>query len=97
MKNRKSWRDHPIMWVIGCIDANGAITANPSREGRTHSIEESKGKRWRWCVWSQEFIDAGPRMTHPELSDEESFTVCDWLVRRGYAAETIIPEKKEAS
>lgn len=96
---RHSWRDHDVMYVIGCIDANGAITANPSREGRTHRPEESKGKRWRWCVWSQEMAWGipgrtleeinNPRMN--ELTDEESFAVWNWLRKRGYTDDRSMP------
>lgn len=90
-----------MMWVIGCIDANGAITASPSKEGRAHRPDESKGKRWRWCVWSQEMTWLPGRtveeVNNPrlrELSDEEHFMVCDWLIRHGYADEFILSNAK---
>lgn len=96
---RHSWRDHDVMYVIGCIDSNGAIVANPSREGRTHRPEESKGKRWRWCVWSQEMAWGIPGRTleeinNPrlnELTDEESFAVWDWLRKHGYTDDRSMP------
>lgn len=84
-----SWRSHDIMWVIGCIDANGAITANPSREGRTHRPEESKGKRWRWCVWSQEFCDVF--MGGQAFTDDEIFAVWEWLRKRDYTDDRTMP------
>lgn len=102
MKSRRkqvSWRAHPMMWVLGCIDAQGAIVANATKEGRTHRLEESRGKRWRWCVWSQEFIFAGPATKAevnqpPEpLNDEENFAVCDWLIRHGYADDRCLPAR----
>lgn len=86
-----SWRDHEYMWVIGCIDSRGAIAASPDRIGRSHRPEESRGKRWRWCVWSQEFSVLATE--HDTLSDDELFTVCDWLVQRGYADAGILPAK----
>lgn len=85
----KSWRDHEMMWVIGCIDSNGAIVASPSKEGRTHRPEESRGKRWRWCVWSQEFCDVFAGTGH--LLDEEVFAIREWLIKRGYASDKSFP------
>lgn len=98
----QNWRNHPIMWIIGCIDSNGHITANPSKEGRSHRKEESRGKRWRWCVWSQEMITLVGKtvdeINHPEktqLTEEEYFLVCDWLIRNKYASAEILPEPNE--
>ena len=88
-----------MMWVIGCIDSNGAITASPTKEGRCHTPEESRGKSWRWCVWSQEMAWGipgrtieeinNPRMN--ELTDEESFAVWDWLRKHGYTDDRSMP------
>lgn len=95
----RSWREHPMMWVIGCIDAYGAIVASPSREGRTHRPEESRGKRWRWCVWSQELVTLGPRtideLNNPDsrtLTSEEGFAVWEWLRKRGYTDDRTMPK-----
>lgn len=49
-KRVRNWRDHDKMWVIGCIDANGAIVARSMRDSGTHTAAESKGRRWRFCV-----------------------------------------------
>lgn len=85
---RQSWRDHPMMWVIGCIDSHGAITANPSKAGRCHTEEECRGKRFRWCVWSQELccVLGGYDLTH-----EEEFAVWDWLRKRNYTDDRSMP------
>ena len=89
------------MWVIGSIDSNGAVTAGPSKEGRMHRKEEMRGKRWRWCVWSQEFCLLGPR-TLDELNDppepmtpEEHFAVWDWLRKRSYTDDRSMPNEPE--
>ena len=95
----RCWRDHDATYVIGCIDSNGAIVANPSREGRTHSYEESKGKRWRWCVWSQEMAWGVSGRTVAEVNSpclnqltyDEEFAVWDWLCKRGYADDSSRP------
>lgn len=82
---KKSWRDHEYMWVVGCITSHGAIIASPSKEGRMHTVEEHAGKRWRWCVWSQEFCYAGTG--GPQMTFEEERIVEHWLVGKGYASE----------
>lgn len=79
------------MWVIGCIDAHGAIFATPTKEGRAHTAEESKGKRWRWCVWSQEFINIPCGAFH-ELTEEELFAVWNWLRSRDLTDDRTMPE-----
>lgn len=85
------WRKHPMMWVLGCIDSNGAIVAHATKEGRTHTIEESKGKRFRWCIWTQDFnITFGG--IKDALTPEEYFAVCDWLIKHKYADETILSD-----
>lgn len=48
-----------------------------------HGPEESKGRRWRWNIWGQEFV-ATRNPANDQLSKEEYFTVCDWLERKGY-------------
>lgn len=78
------------MWVIGCIDAHGAITARAIRDCGTHTAAESKGRRFRFCVWSQDF-HATIGGVKDILSDEEHLTVCDWLIRHGYADDRILP------
>jgi len=96
---RHSWRDHEMMWVIGCIDSQGSIVAHGSKSGRTHRAEESKGKRWRWCVWSQEMAWGIPGRTTEEinnprmneLSDEEAFAVWDWLRARDFTDDRSLP------
>lgn len=88
MKRRSKDPDEP-MWVIGCIEHNGAITGRAAASGGRvmHSKEESKGKRWRWNIWSQDFhatlkmcFDPGSQV----LTPEEFSLVEDWLERRGY-------------
>lgn len=81
-QDARKWREHPFMFVIGCIDSNGAITANPSRENRTHRPEESRGCRWRWNVHAQEFADVFAGTGH--LTNEELFAVREWLIARGF-------------
>jgi hypothetical protein len=88
---RKSWRDHEMKWVTGCITSQGAIIASATKGIRSHTLEESQSRRWRWYVWGQEFFAMGPGQT---LTEEEEFAVCDWLIRRGYADSDILPEPK---
>lgn len=84
MKEKKTnWREHRCMFVIGCIDSNGAITAHAVREGRTHSPEESRGARFRWCIWSQEFCDVFGGTAR--MTEEEFFAVKDWLIKHQFA------------
>lgn len=93
------WRDHAMMSVNGCIDSNGAITARAYKNIHSHTPDESRGKRWRWLVWSQEFHSVPPRTTEEannrikmlHLNEEEHFAVCDWLIRHGYADEKTLP------
>ena len=75
------------MWVIGCIDAYGAITArHAASKGRVmHSPDESRGKRWRWNIWGQEYT-ATRNGRLDDLNDEELAAVTDWLERKGYKA-----------
>jgi hypothetical protein len=71
------------MWVIGCIDSYGAIVgrAATSVENIMHGAAESKGKRWRWNIWGQDWCDT---RNHDQLTDEEFLLVVDWLERKGY-------------
>ncbi len=93
-----NWRKHPMMSVTGCIDSHGSIRAKESKKIESHSPELSKGKRWRWLIWPQEFQTLPPKtvaeMNDPqaffELSDEEYFLVKDWLMRHGYADDGVI-------
>jgi hypothetical protein len=93
-----SWHDHPMMSVVGCIDSNGAITARACKDISGHRPEESRGKRWRFLVWSQEFNDLAPRSLDEannlkamlQLNDEEHFAVCDWLIKHGFADDQIL-------
>lgn len=73
------------MWVIGCIDAYGAITArHANSRGRVmHGQDESRGKRWRWNIWGQEFT-ATRNGRLDEMNDEELAAVTEWLERHGY-------------
>lgn len=73
------------MWVIGCIDSYGAIHSRLARSTASlmHGPNESKGKRWRWNIWGQEFV-ATRNPTHDQLTKEEYFDVCDWLERHEY-------------
>lgn len=73
------------MWVIGCIDAYGAITARHANHKQSimHSGAEARGKRWRWNIWGQEYT-ATRYGRLDELTDEELAAVTDWLERHGY-------------
>jgi hypothetical protein len=84
------WRTHEYMWVIGCITSNGSIIASPSKEGRTHRPEETVGKRFRWCIWSQEFHEVF--MGGQEFKDEELFTVWNWLRERDFTDDKTMPK-----
>ena len=96
---RHSWRDHEMMSVTGCIDAHGAITARACKQISTHSPEESRGKRWRWLVWSQEMAGGIPGRTVEEINNprmneltaEEAFAVWDWLAKHGFTDERTMP------
>jgi hypothetical protein len=78
------------MWVIGCIDSHGAIVARAMRDCGTHTATESKGCRWRFCVWSQDF-HATVGGARDILNEDEYIAVCDWLIRHGYADDRILP------
>ena len=76
------------MWVIGCIDSHGAIVARHAASSASgglimHTKDESKGKRWRWNIWGQEFHAAFKTPLH-ELTKEEYFLINDYLERKGY-------------
>lgn len=77
------------MWVIGCIDSNGAITARHAagHQSIMHSPAESRGKRWRWNIWGQEY-QATRNGRLDELTDDELAAVTDWLERKGYKSES---------
>lgn len=87
---RRSWRNHDKMWIIGCIDAHGAIVARAERDCGTHTAAESKGRRFRFCVWSQDF-HATIGGVKDIFNDDEYLAVCDWLIRHGYADDRILP------
>ena len=72
------------MWVVGCITAHGAIIARIVKGPScvTHTEAESKGKRWRWNIWGQEFHATRANNLDP-LTDEELVLVHDWLKRNG--------------
>ena len=94
------WRAHSKRWVNGSIDSQGAIHASASVDIEMHSGALLNGKRWRWNIHSQEFCAIAPRTIEElnnrirllTLNEEELFTVCDWLVRNGFAGEEILPE-----
>lgn len=73
------------MWVVGCIDSYGAITARLVKGGQsiTHTSVESAGRRWRWNIWGQEF-HATRNPTLDRLSAEEFDLVTNWLEHRGH-------------
>ena len=81
-----------MMWVIGGIDSNGAITAAPSKAGRCHTTEESRGKRFRWCIWSQELCCV---LGGYDLTDEEEFAIWDWLRKRNFTDDSSMPNAKD--
>lgn len=76
------------MWVIGCIDSYGAITARHAKatQNQMHTLEESRGKRWRWSIWGQEYHCTGGLA---ELTTEEIDAVTDWLERKGYKGNSV--------
>ncbi len=82
---KKFYNPDDLMWVVGCIDSYGAITARAVNGAGDvmHSANESRGKRWRWNIWGQEFI-ATRNPSHDKLSEEEFETVCDWLIKKGF-------------
>jgi hypothetical protein len=87
-----------MMAVAGCIDSNGSMSAKATPGIDGHRASESRGKRWRWIIHRQEFHALLPKtlaeLNNPranELTDDEHFTVCDWLIRHGYADESILP------
>lgn len=84
-KVKKFYQPDDPMWVVGCIDSYGAIIGREvSDDGDImHRKEESKGRRWRWNIWGQEF-HATRNPTLDRLSQEEFEAVSDWLERRGY-------------
>ena len=94
-----SWREHPKRWVNGCIDSHGAIHAVATVEIEAHEGKTLNGKRWRWNIGNQDFSSLAPRTVEEannrivmlHLNEEEHFTVCDWLIRHGYASDDILP------
>lgn len=89
------WDNHDSMWVVGCIDHAGAITARAAVGlDSMHRRAESRGKRWRWCIWTQEFCAVRPGMG--ELTEEEIFIVMDWLVKNGYTDDERFVELAES-
>lgn len=73
------------MYVVGCIDSNGAITARVVAGGGDvmHTKDESRGRRWRWNIWAQEFnATRNPTLDH--LTTEEFEIVNNWLVEHGH-------------
>jgi hypothetical protein len=76
--------DEP-MWVVGCIDAYGSVRARvvPGDGDVMHRPDESKGKRWRFNIWANEFhATRNPTLDH--LTDEEYQIVSDWLIKHGH-------------
>jgi len=71
-------------WVVGSIDSYGAIEAKAlsSNDHPFHSVETSRGLKWRWGIAEQMFV--APR-GNSELTEEENFLVYDWLVKNNYA------------
>lgn len=88
VKNRGEYHPDDPMWVIGCIEHNGAITARiVNGRGRVmHGPEESKGKRWRWNIWGQEYT-ATRNPSNDRLSEEELAIVDNWLEEKGLKKE----------
>ena len=72
------------MWVIGYIDSYGAIDARMvtlDDTSTSHTLDLSRGHRWRWNIPDQNYM--APR-GRSELTDEECFLVEDWLEKNGY-------------
>ena len=86
---RRFYQPTDPMWVIGCIDSNGSITARHAEGGKNtmHTVNESRGKRWRWSIWGQEY-QSTLRGRLDELTDDELAAVTDWLERKGYKSES---------
>lgn len=82
--SRKTHKPSDPMWVIGCIDAYGAISARVVKRNDDimHTLNESKGKRWRWNIWSQEF-HCTRNPTLDKLDPDERVSVESYLERRG--------------
>jgi len=87
-----------MMAVAGCIDSHGSISGRATKGVEVHRASESRGKRWRWIIHRQEFHNLIPKtleeINNPRmnvLTDEEHFAVCDWLIRHGYADDSILP------
>lgn len=82
---KKTHAPNDPMWVVGCIDSYGAIRARVVKGGEsiTHTPSESRGKRWRWNIWGQEFHSTR-NPTLDKLSDEEYHLVTSWLERLGH-------------
>jgi hypothetical protein len=98
----RNWRTHPMMSVTGCIDSNGAITARASTSIRVHGPAESRGRRWRWLIWSQEFAEVRPantaeanNMSAMHMTREEVFAVWDWLRRNDYTDDRTMPRPRD--
>ena len=86
MKKVGQYQPSDPMWVVGSIDAYGAIHARVVKGGEsaTHTPAESKGKRWRWNIWAQEFM-ATRNPSNERLLPEEFQRIQAWLERKGCA------------
>ena len=81
MKNLKK---HKHKYVVGNIDAYGAVTAKACQRAESHSRYVS-GKRWRWCVSTQEFCII--RVLNDGITTEENHKIQDYLVQNGFAVD----------
>ena len=82
MMTRRRRTEGP-MWVVGSIDAYGAIMGRviPEGDAGLHTPEEKAGHSWRWCLWSQDWPDF---LGCHNLTREEIDLVEDWLERHGH-------------
>lgn len=67
-------------WIVGTIDAYGAIEARAVEMNVTHTFREQAGRPWRWNVHQQDWDE----FTTLRLTEDEMIAVENWLTKNGY-------------
>lgn len=84
-------------WVQGCIDSYGKINSEATEQIEIHDGDLMRGKRWRWNIRRQEFCNIAPRTVEElnnrhlmVLTEEETFSVVDHLIKKGFAEDHLL-------
>ena len=74
-----------VGFIMGVVDAWGAIHAKETESGETHTdAERLSGHAFRWNLWDQSFC---PVLGNSRLTEDEVITVTDWLEQNGHKEE----------